>query len=373
VHPTLRRSATLLAVAAIAAAGAAGAAVAAQRAAPRAPPATLDLQSALDAGWQEAVISVRDPRPLLQFMTQVAGWQVHSEAPLSAAEGAFYRLDVAGARSTSQHAVARQWLVTDAAGKPGFVRLIAFGAVDALPVRAGAMPWDSGGIFSLMSRTNATGAVYRGAQQLGWDAYNDPVELDLRDTGVKLTNVILRGPDGVNISVYERLAPRMPDDSDLQRLRRPFNSMQTVRDIDAARRFYLDVLGFELLNSGMFENPVRAPNNFGVPANLVVANPMPFAIAGPRRTGPTQVELVQLAGVEGRDLAARAVPPNYGIVALRFPVSRLGPIEARLRARGWPIAAGPTSLVLPPYGAVRMLAVQSPDGAWLEFFERVPQ
>jgi hypothetical protein len=58
-------------------------------------------------------------------------------------------------------------------------------------------------------------------------------------------------------------------------------------------------------------------------------------------------------------------------LALRFPVSRLAAIEARLRTQDWPIARGPAALELPPNGAVRMLAVQAPDGAWLEFHARV--
>jgi catechol 2,3-dioxygenase-like lactoylglutathione lyase family enzyme len=334
-------------------------------------PAPLDLQSALDAGWQEAVISVRDPRPLLRFMTEVAGWRVRSERALTAGERAFYQLNDALLPQSPRRTAARQWLITDDSGRPGFVRLIAFNAPDAVQIRSGAMPWDTGGILSLMSRSNATAELYGAAQRLGWDAWNDPVELQMRDTGVTLTNVILRGPDGVNISIYERLAPRMPDEPDLRHLRRPFNSMQGVLDLAVARRFYVEVLGFEVLNAGRFENSVRAPNNFGAPGNLVTANPLQFAIVGPQRSGPTQVELVQMTGIEGRDHSARAAPPNYGIMALRFPVSRLAALQERLSKGHWPIARGPALLDMPPYGRVRMLAVQAPDGAWLEFYERV--
>ncbi len=101
----------------------------------------------------------------------------------------------------------------------------------------------------------------------------------------------------------------MPDEADLRQLRRPFNSMQGVRDLAAARRFYVDVLGFEVLNAGRFDNTVRAPNNFGVPGNLVTANPMQFAIVGPKRTGPTQVELVQFDRRRGPG-SWRHVPPR---------------------------------------------------------------
>jgi catechol 2,3-dioxygenase-like lactoylglutathione lyase family enzyme len=330
--------------------------------------APLDLSSALDAGWQEAVVSVRDAPAVLRFLTDVAGWQLRFEGRLAPATLDFY----AGAPGAWPAAPERrEWLVTDAAGKPGFVRLVAFDRPEAVRIRSGAMPWDTGGLLSLMTRSNATAQVYRAAQGLGWSSFNDPTLLDMRDSGVQLTNVVLTGPDGVAVSIYERLSPRMPDESDLRRLRRPFNAMQSVRDLAAARRFYADVLGFEVVNEGQFANPRREPNNFGLPANLVAAAPMPFAILGPRRIGPTQVELVQFAGVEGRDLATRAIAPNLGLLALRFPVTRLADIEQRLRKAAWPIAAGPAMLDISPYGRVRLLAVRAPDGAWLEFFERM--
>lgn len=329
--------------------------------------AALDLRSAVDAGWQEAVISTANPQPLLDFFTRVAGWRVTASQAMPPATRRFYLGEAAPAPDPAP----REWLVTDAEGAPGFVRLVAIGAPRATPIRASAMAWDTGGIMSLMTRSNATASVQRAAERLGWGALNDPVELNLTDSGVKLTNVVLRGPEGVLVSVYERLVPRTPDAPDLQRLRRPFNSMQSVRDVAAARRFYVDVLGFEVVNAGDFVNAARAPNNFGVPANLSAANPIRFLIVGPRKTGPTQVEIVEFIGVEGRDLAPRASPAGLGIVALRFPVSSLAAVRGRLVAARWPLERPPTELVISPYGAVRMLAVRSPEGARLEFFERV--
>jgi catechol 2,3-dioxygenase-like lactoylglutathione lyase family enzyme len=330
--------------------------------------APLELATALDAGWQEAIVSVRDAPAILRFLTEVAGWRLRFEGALSPATLDFYSGSPgAWPASTGR----REWLVTDADGRPGFVRLVAFARPESLRIRSGAMPWDTGGILSLMTRSNDTGGVLRAAQDLGWSSFNDPVLLDMRDAGVQLTNVVMTGPDGVAVSVYERLTPRLPDAPDLRRLRRPFNAMQSVRDLPAARRFYADVLGFEVLNEGRFSNPRRESNNFGLPANLVAAAPMPFAILGPRRDGPTQVELVQFVGVEGRDLAARASAPNLGLLALRFPVTRLAEVERRLRKAEWPIAAGPAMLDIHPYGRVRVLAVRAPDGAWLEFFERM--
>lgn len=320
------------------------------------------LELTRDAGWIEAVVSVRDAQPLRRFFAEVAGWRRGTRSDMDPALATEYL------RSDTSRPV-REWLVTDVDRAPGFIRLVEFRAADPRAIRAAAQPWDTGGLLSLMTRSNDTRRVYAAAQQLGWSAYNDPVDLELRDAGVLLSNVILRGPDGINISVYERLRPRLPDAPDLQRLRRPFNAMQSVRSLTAARDFYERVLGFATLNAGEFALGRREPNNFGMPANVVARESIPFAILGPARTGPTQVELVELRGMEGRDLSGAVAPPNLGLFALRFPVSDLARLEARLREARWPLARGPSRVRIAPYGDVRWLAVQAPDGAWLEFFE----
>ncbi len=322
-------------------------------------------RTAEDRGWLEAVISVSDPAPMRRFVRDLAGWREQCAGAVRSELLDFYSAKPAAGTAP------REWLISDASATPGLVRLIQFNDPDSQVIRAGAMPWDTGGIMSLMTRSNRSPEVYRAAQRQGWNAFNDLVVLNLPDTAVSLTNVIVRGPDAVSFSIYERLNPRMPDEPDLLRLRRPFNSMQSVRDIAVARRFYTEVLGFEIVNRGEFTNPVHAPNNFGTPANLVVSQPISFTIVGPRRDGPTQIELVQMPGVAGRDLAQRARPPNLGVLGLRFPVADLAALQARLAAHQWPIARGRTRLSLMPWGQVELLAVQAPDGAWLEFMQKV--
>ncbi|MCB1623697.1 MAG: hypothetical protein KDI32_03855 [Pseudomonadales bacterium] len=318
----------------------------------------LSLAAARDTGWQEAVISTRSLGALEEFFTTVAGYRVLWRGLSDASVSRYYQLP------DRQY---REVLLGDAAGTPGLVRLVEFGAAAAITIRAAAQPWDTGGILSLMTRSNDTQAVWQAAQALGWSAFNEPVDFDFG--AVRLRNIILRGPDGVNVSVYERLEPRMPNDADLRKLRRPFNSMQSVKDLDRTRAFYIDTLGFELINSGKYLNPSHEPNNFGMPANIVAENPIDFAIVAPVKDSATTVETVQLIGAEGRAVDAVAVPPNRGIVSLRYPVSSLDRVLARLSAHQIAPYIAPRTLVLRPYGRVRSLAVRSPDGAVLEFFE----
>ena len=74
-------------------------------------------------------------------------------------------------------------------------------------------------------------------------------------------------------------------------------------------------------------------------------------------------------GFEGRNLAARATAGARGIQSLRFPVSDLEAVARRATDAGAPILFGPAPLPMPPFGITRALTTQSPDGAWLTFFE----
>jgi catechol 2,3-dioxygenase-like lactoylglutathione lyase family enzyme len=145
--------------------------------------------------------------------------------------------------------------------------------------------------------------------------------------------------------------------------------MQSVRSIEATRDFYERVLGFVRLAGGDFVNPVAAPNNFGVPGNLVVAHPLRFGIFAPVEGSPTPIECVEFVGVSGRDLAERAVPPNLGIMSLRYPVSDARQKAAELTSRGAELFLPVRESRIEPYGRVRAFAVRSPDGAVLEFFQ----
>jgi catechol 2,3-dioxygenase-like lactoylglutathione lyase family enzyme len=318
----------------------------------------IDLTAATDTGWQEAVIHTAQLDDIERFATDVAGWRVLARTRTHASVAKHY-----GAKDSKP----RELLIGDATAQPGIVRVVEWLDPRAISIRATAQPWDTGGIFSLMTRTNDARGVFAAAERHGWLSLNDPV--DFTFGSVQLRNVVVRGPDGIAIAVYERLAPRMPDELDLRKLRRPFNSMQTVRDLAATRDFYVRVLGFAVINSGDFANPRREPNNFGMPADIVADNTLGFAIFAPRDPSPGRVETVQLRGATGRDLAARATANNRGIVSLRFPVSSLERIRTRIEGAGHQLDYAPATLTLHPYGRILMFGVRTPDGALLEFFE----
>ena len=54
---------------------------------------------------------------------------------------------------------------------------------------------------------------------------------------------------------------------------------------------------------------------------------------------------------------------------LRHPVRGLRVFAEHLARQGWPLAMPLTRVSLAPHGEVDLLAVRTPDGAWLEFYE----
>ena len=149
-----------------------------------------------------------------------------------------------------------------------------------------------------------------------------------------------------------------------------FNGQQSVRDIGPARDFYGRVLGWE----GWFDGRIGLTcNNMGVPRSLLSTQLQDVIICAAGRDAAGlwnygQVELVGWPGLEGHDFAARAVPPNLGVLALRIPVASL---EARLRTlaeRGVEPCTPAVSMKLEPWGNVQLAGIRSPDGAIIEFF-----
>lgn len=317
-----------------------------------------------DEGWQEAVVSVSDVEMWTTHLADIAGWQAVLEGNADRRQLKAWGLD--------DSVSARYVVVQNPGESQGLVRLIRFDGADQVQIRSSAQTWDTGGWLSLLTRSRGVEQNFADARTHNWTGYNDPVILHLGPDR-RLRNVILRGPDGVNIAVYERMVPGLDGWPNLKKISRPFNAMQIVKDRDATVAFYRDVLGFVSLGIG--NSPASHPdsNNFGLPANLLLSTPLKSAILHQTGNAPAvetgRVEFVEWGGLEGRDLSARAVPPNLGILTLRFPVSDAQARAADIEAKGGVIKSPPTTVTMAPYGDVSLFSVMTPDGVFLEFFQ----
>lgn len=335
------------------------AAAAACRAAGAAPAPFHDV----DGGWQEAWIGVRDIDRMRTFFEEVAGWTA----------GPSGEIDPATLRYIAPGASGGRFLVMTPKDYPqGSVRLVALSGVEQKIVRANAQAWDTGGVFSIMTRSADLERNLRDAERFGWSAYSEPYDFgfDSAQFGrLRLRNIVLRGPDGVNVAIYQWVAPPLPDAPPPGALSKAFNSMQMIADLGAAKAFYVDALGFRIVQEGVFVDPEPTMTNFALPVNYATKIPRKFLIVIPKKGNDAagRVELMHFDGFEGRALGARAGLDQLGVVGLVYPVSDLDAVRRLARAKRLGVVRAPAAIDLPPYGRVRAMTLSSPEGALLTF------
>ncbi len=316
-------------------------------------------ESLVAAGYQEAVFSVSDAPAYRDFLGEVAGWTVLHEGPVDSA-----MIDAWGLpRGTAADAI----VLGNPGTSRGFVRLIQFSGVEQQQIRSSAQSWDTGGWFDVNSRVLDMASKFGEFQAADWQATSDPVEFGFGPFTVK--EWLVRGPDGIVFALIERVEPPLEGWPHLKQMSRLFNATQIVTDIDAAREFYIDKLGFSVYLD--HEGPSRepGPNVLGLPHNLATEIPRSVTIVHPDGINDGSVELLKFDGAVGQDFSDRAVPPNLGILMLRFPVVDMSAFAEHVDELGLDVAVPVTTVRVEPYGEIDMIALRGPDGAWLEFYE----
>jgi catechol 2,3-dioxygenase-like lactoylglutathione lyase family enzyme len=310
-------------------------------------------------GWQEAVVHVKDPAPWVAFLTEDAGWRVLMRGDIDAR--------VIAAWGLPSTVTGREVLLANQGDIKGWVRLVTLTGIDSQPIRPAAQAWDPGGWFSLMTRSRDATAIYNKAIARGWTAYNSPQEFSFG--GVALRNVVIRGPDGVNVAIYERLSPKLEGWETIRGISRVFNVMTMVSDFEAERKFFQEGLGFGAWFIGNYEDRAPVATNFGLPVNLSTTTPRRSGILWESEGEDGRVELMRFVGLEGVDQSSRASFANRGIVSIRLPVANLETWVARARSNGIDVRQTAGFLYMPPYGSVRHAWVRSPNGAIVEAFQ----
>jgi catechol 2,3-dioxygenase-like lactoylglutathione lyase family enzyme len=308
--------------------------------------------------WTEAVVSVRDPDGASRLFREAASWRVTGRGKLSRAELDYWRLPAS--------ASGRFLRICAPAAETGCLRFVRFGGVAQRPVRLAARAWDTGGIFSVMVRSDNARALFDRAIAMGWWAESEPVAFSFGSSS--LVNVVLQGPDGFNLAVYERRSPPFTA-FPLGAISQGFNSMRMVRDQRAAVRFYREGLGFEPVFDSDYRDPAPGPNNFSLPWNLTTSVVRRASALQPQAGETGRVEVMEFQGLKGRDFSAGARAPNLGVLSVRYPVQGLAAYRRRLAERGVTEAQAAARVPLPGLGTADLVAVADPDGALTEFYE----
>ena len=321
-----------------------------------------DTQALIPHGWREALFSVTDLEEVSDFFSGSLGWEVRASGAVDPRQLSAWGLP--------SDASARYILMANPGSERGFVRFIDFDGVPQRRIREHDQPWETGGIFNINIRVANMDAIARQVTEAGWIAPSAPVQFTFGPFVVK--EWIPRSPDGFRVAFIERVAPPLEGWPNLVTTSRSFNSTQIVSDMNAAREFYVGILGFDTFLQSRRPSPEPGESVIGlsreatasITRDVWIVNPTDYPNEG-------SIELLEFEGYSGRKFDEFAVPPNLGNLALRFPVPDLDALLAYLASRDVAPVYEPTTRHLAPYGKVRITAIRSPEGAMLEFFEEL--
>lgn len=306
--------------------------------------------------WNEAVVSVEDFARASVVLRTAGQWRRSHAGAVSRSELALWQLPP---RATARF---ERWCAPQA--ETGCIRFVRFSGMPQRPVRLAARAWDTGGIYSVMVRSDNIPALFDAVIKAGWWAESEPVRFTFGASDLR--NVVLVGPHGFNIAVYERISPAFTA-FPVGRMSQAFNSMRMVKSRPAARAFYEKQLGFGVVFDGNSEPAQPAPSNFGIPLNYTPTIKRGAAALQPVDGESGRVEVMQIEGFTGADHSAHAQAPNLGILSVRYPVKQLAAYRAAVEQQGVAIAYSGAATIT-GLGKVNLFAVRDPDGSVTEFY-----
>ncbi len=315
-----------------------------------------------DQVWQEAVVSVTDLDRTAEFFIEIGAYETKWRGPMDPTEIAAWNLDT--------QASAEAMLIGPPGQDTGLIRLVRFDdAGRKAPIRPGSRAWDTGCFFSLMVRMKDMPSIFDDAIRMGWWTETPMTYLEFGES--RLNVMVFRGPDGVQVQGYERLSPPLPDEIPaFERMTRPFNIMQMVRDRDASYSFFTELLGFGTFYNGEpFVSPEPEFMPLGIPRNLTTEVRYRAGIVHPVPGEFGRMEMIEIMDLDGRDFAENCVAPNLGILAVRFPVADTRDALYAIVERGGGIETFASGVLIEPYGELRLFNVKTPDGANVHFYE----
>jgi catechol 2,3-dioxygenase-like lactoylglutathione lyase family enzyme len=315
-----------------------------------------------DQVWQEVIISVTDLNRSAQFFREIGDYEIKWQGPVEQS--------VINTWNVSEKASAEAMLLGPANATTGLIRLVRFdNAGRKVPTRPGSRAWDTGCYFSLMVRMKDMQAIYDDAIAMGWWTETPISYLEFGTS--RLNIMIFRGPDGMQIQGYERLAPPLPPEiPEFARITNPFNIMQMVRDRDVAYEFFKDILGFDTFYHGKpYTDAQPAYMPLGIPYNLTTTIPYLASIVYPVKGEFGRMEMIEIDGLDGRDYAEQCHAPNLGILAVRYPVEDIQQLVTTVEERGGVIIGNIKNISLAPYGNMDIISMKTPDGANIQFYE----
>jgi catechol 2,3-dioxygenase-like lactoylglutathione lyase family enzyme len=252
----------------------------------------------------------------------------------------------------------------------GRLRFVELKGIPQKQMRPTSKIWDTGGILDIDIRVNDIQQVFDDMTDRGWSGAAEPMFLPVTD--FVLEEALITNADSMMIALAKRLVPPIEIPKDKNLASHVYLSAMTVKNLAESTDFFVNKLGFQLANDRLVVKfPPKSPNNFGMPHNFGDYYEYILSIYSPDGTRDSMCECIEARGLVGHDYAARCQPPNRGILCYRIEVEGIKSYLEYVNING---VAEITPLSIQAwhgFGTVRCFTVSSPDGARIEFFERV--
>lgn len=307
----------------------------------------------------EVVYSVGDIEKVKHFFCDYGGLSVIGEYSSDRSVLDFWNLD----NSVS----ASEKLIRFEDHKAGSLRLVKYQGIEQKYIRSSQNPWDIGGIMDINLRVPEVAQTFDEIRDLGWHGLSDPL---LQKMGpFELYDILMKGYDDIIIAFTHRVEPPLELPEGYKIPSHVYNSSLTVRNLEETQDFYVNQLGFSLLNEYEVKKDAPVENMFNIPMNMiqdVTCKANIFSLDGTR---DVMFQAVEFEGVTGKDFSSLAIPPNRGLLLYRCMVENVQEYYDALLEKRIQMHRSLQEITIEPYGKVSCFALLSPDGVWWEFLE----
>jgi catechol 2,3-dioxygenase-like lactoylglutathione lyase family enzyme len=311
---------------------------------------------------QEIVIITADLKGMVDLFCNYGGWTHWATEKMAPSVLAAWELPAV--------ASATEALIQYMDVAFGRIRFVQIEGVKQERMRPATKIWDTGGIADIDIRVNNIYSVYNDLTDRGWSGAAEPMALPITD--FKIDECLVSNADSMMIALAKRYFPPLDLVEGKQFASHIYLSAMVVRDLAIGTQFFTEKLGFQLVNDSLVvEFPPNAPTNFGVPHNFSDQFQFVLSLYSPDGTRDTMCECIEIKGLSGFDYSARCAPPNRGILSYRVEVVNFVNYLNFVKNNGVEIFIPLTQQEWSGVGAVQSFIVKSPDGAWVEFFEKI--
>ena len=307
----------------------------------------------------EVVYSTGDIEKATAFFCDYGGLSVVGDYQTDQSVLEFWGLDTA--------VTATEKLIRFEDHRAGSLRLIRYMGAEQKYIRSSQNPWDTGGIMDINLRVPEVAQTFNEIRDLGWHGLSDPL---LQKMGpFELYDILMKGYDDIIIAFTHRVQPPLQLPKGYKIPSHVYNSSLTVKNLEETQDFYVNQLGFSLLNEYEVKKDAPIENMFNIPMNMienVTCKANIFSLDGTR---DVMFQACEFEGINGKDFSDLAMPPNRGLLLYRCEVENVKGYYNTLVAKEVQIHRHLQEIVIEPYGRVNCFALRSPEGVWWEFLE----